>query len=229
MVTMNNNPKNYFFTLTAILIAFTILGYSSVKNCNKIIDFRKLNGDFFSEIEIQSKTPILFSTNNYLMCEDIHDLGTLYYNDTSINLSNYLYANESLDSEINLSPLAVHKINLGKQKTYYLLTYQIQNFLGTNGEMLGILIQPNQKILTKLIYIPLSEIYTIGDADKNGKLDIITINNGEDNYLKNNSIYPLLLSEFDSNGNLKIKNKGRVLFTEPDLLMDSCKYSFLKY
>ena len=124
--------------------------------------------------------------------------------------------------------MALHKISLGERNTYYLITYNIDNFIGTNGEMLGILIRPKEKILSKIMYIPLSDIFTIGDADKNEKLDILTFNNGEDNFLYKDSTYTILLSEFDSKGNLQIRNKGNVLFNEPDLLIDSCKYSFLR-
>lgn len=228
MGTKNKKTKIYFFALLAVITICFAQCSLNVSNCNKILDFKKLNGDYFSEIEIKPKIPVGFLTNNYLIFLDNSDLGALFYSDTSINLSNFLYKTQGLDSGINLSPLALYKISLGKQNKYYLITYNIDNFLGTNGEMLGILINPQEKLLSKIIYIPLSEIYTIGDADKNEKLDILTFNNGDDNFLNNDSTYTFLLSEFDSKGNLQIRNKGHVLFTEPDLLIDSCKYSFLR-
>ncbi len=225
---MRNSRKIYFFALITFSLTFCFSCSSNLRNCNKLLEFNKINGSYFSELEIKPKTPINLSTNSYILFDDNSELGTLFINDTPMSISNFLYNKNALDTGIVLSLLTISKITLGKENTFYLITYNVDNFLGTNGEIVGVLIDTKNSTLSKIIYIPLSDIYTIGDADKNEKIDILTINNGDDNFLSKNSKYNIVLSEFDSNGTLTIKNKGIVSFVKPDLLIDTCKYSFIK-
>ena len=233
MVIKNNRIKFYVtFISLFFLLLFTSSSKTSAikatKDCNKILDFYKVNASFFKDLDVEFNKPLQLENKNYLLFKNNEDLGTLYFNETDLKISNFIYETSGLSRELKLSCIGVKKISINKNVNYYLITYNMDNFIGSNGEMLGLLVNPKNNKLKTITYVSLGDIHSIGDANKNGKLDMITINHGDDNYLTNNSTYEFTLFEFGDGNELLPINKGIATYKESVLYVDTCKYTFIK-
>ncbi len=221
-------------TITTLFFLLLFTSFSKIsaikatKDCNKILDFYKVNGPFFKDLDVEFNKPLQLVNNNSLLFKNYDDLGTLYFNETGLNISNFIYETSGFSHELKLSYIGVYEISINKNVIYYLITYNLDNFIGSNGEMLGLLVNPKRKTVKTITYVSLGDIHSIGDANKNGKLDIITINHGDDNYLINNSTYEFTLLEFGDGNELLPINKGIATYKESGLYVDTCIYTFIK-